>query len=84
MVTIRKTTLNEMNHGRCGTRNNAYYRGATIVWELVLNGEGTEIGFSTKRKAQAVAEFATEINWQGVGDIEAKWEKARQQASTKP
>ncbi|HET9789521.1 MAG TPA: hypothetical protein VFP47_20465 [Pyrinomonadaceae bacterium] len=74
-ITVRKTNLNEMNHGKCGTRNNSRYSGKTVVYELVQDGEGMEIGFKTKKEAEAVAGWAN-VSWDGKGDVVTKYHQS--------
>ena len=71
-VTFRKTTLGIMNHGHCGSPNNAFYKGTTVVWEIMSGENATGVGFKTKKLAQAVVDYANSIGhdcWEDAGDI---------------
>lgn len=75
-VSYRKTTNGEMNNGHCGNANNCYYKGNTVYWEIVWNGEGMGEGFRTKKQAVACVEYfnTNYPNWDGMGDVIGEFE----------
>lgn len=69
MFTIQKSTLSDHNRGICGSRNNCYYKGSTVCWVLLCDGE--DFGAVTRKKdAELVAELMNENlpEWDKRGD----------------
>ena len=68
-----KSTLAEANNGICGSRNNARYKGNTVVW-LVMGDDGEWVDmYKRKSVAESVAEYANEIDYNGVGCLDSKY-----------
>ena len=81
---VRKTTLSEANHGRCGNANNCYYTGASTRWIIIdVNdedpGDHIEI-YHTKKKAQAVCDYINNNGgFNGIGCIDMRFNGWAQQ-----
>lgn len=69
MITMTKTTNGEVDHGRCGSANNARYKGNTPVWVIWMGDPADEIEvaqFKVKRKCVEMFNWAvqqTPENW---------------------
>ena len=67
MYWVKKSTLGEINHGICGTKNNSRYTGKTVAW-AVWSAECELAGYcviavDTKKICQAMVDHFNEINF---------------------
>ena len=68
MYWVKKSTLGEINHGICGTKNNSRYTGKTVAW-AVWSEECEKwpthcvIAVDTKKICQAMVDHFNEINF---------------------
>lgn len=65
---IIKSTLGEVNHGRCGSRNNSRYSGRTPVWVVQWDTNGGSYCANRKWLADDFAAFINSGAWDGTGD----------------
>ena len=77
---IRKSTLNEANHGHCNNANNCYYSGKTTCWIIIdtatyQDGGWSEIGLSRKRDAIRMCEWMN-ASWDGEGAVDMCYSQA--------
>jgi len=62
---IKKSTLGEINHGICGTKNNSRYTGKTVAWAVWSEDcdRYCVIAVDTKKTCQAMVDYFNEINF---------------------
>jgi len=56
-ITGVRSTLNEWNAGVCGSPNNCYYNGSSIVWGILLEDDLQIAEFKTKKEMLTVFEW---------------------------
>ena len=49
MITMTKTTNGEVDHGRCGSANNARYKGNTPVWVIWMGDPADRLKWLSSR-----------------------------------
>jgi len=71
-IEVIKSNLNEVNHGHCGSANNARFTGRSVAWAIAVDDD-IWFAVNTKRAALAIVEFMKTKEDPNIGDNVMGW-----------